>query len=80
MRHVVCFYHLSSYTMKCEPEADDPFSFDGPDIVACSGCTIDWCKGKNVTVKTVKKKQTHKGKGQTRVVQKTVKVQTCERA
>lgn len=62
-----------TYTMKCEPEADDPFSFDGPDIVACSGCTIDWSKGKNVTVKTVKKKQTHKGKGQTRVVQKTIK-------
>lgn len=62
-----------TYTMKCEPEADDPFSFDGPDIVACTGCTIDWSKGKNVTVKTVKKKQTHKGKGQTRVVQKTIK-------
>jgi len=62
-----------TYTMKCEPEEDDPFSFDGPDIVACSGGNIDWSKGKNVTVKTVKKKQTHKGKGQTRVVHKTIK-------
>ena len=27
-----------------------------------SSCTIDWKKGKNVTVKVIKKKQKHKGK------------------
>jgi len=35
-------------------------------------CKIDWNKGKNVTVKTVKKKQKHKGRGQTRTIVKTV--------
>lgn len=35
-------------------------------------CEIDWKKGKNVTVKTIKKKQKHKGRGTTRTVTKTV--------
>ncbi|KAJ8299685.1 hypothetical protein KUTeg_023745 [Tegillarca granosa] len=35
-------------------------------------CQIDWKKGKNVTVKSIKKKQKHKGRGTTRTVTKTV--------
>ena len=35
-------------------------------------CEIDWCKGQNVTVKTIKKKQKHKGRGTTRTITKTV--------
>jgi len=35
-------------------------------------CTIDWKKGKNVTVKVVKKVQKHKGRGTKRTVMKTV--------
>merc|ERR1719153_2204562 len=63
-----------TYRMKSEPDKDDPFSFDGPDIFACSGCKIDWKKGKNITQKQVKKKQKHKGRGQTRnITQKQVK-------
>jgi len=62
-----------SYKMKCVPDEDDPFSFEGSEIVGCTGCKIDWKKGKNVTEKVVKKKQKHKGKAQTRVVTKTVK-------
>lgn len=63
-----------TYKMKSEPDPEDPFSFDGPDIVGCTGCKIDWTsKEKNVTQKTVKKKQKHKGRGQTRIVTKTVK-------
>ncbi|XP_057317537.1 nucleosome assembly protein 1-like 1 [Hydractinia symbiolongicarpus] len=61
-----------TYKMKSEPDVDDPFSFEGPDIVSCTGCKIDWQKGKNITQKQVKKKQKHKGRGQTRVVTKTV--------
>lgn len=61
-----------TYRMKSEPDKDDPFSFDGPDIFACSGCKIDWKKGKNITQKQVKKKQKHKGRGQTRVITKMV--------
>jgi len=62
-----------TYKMKSEPDLEDPFSFEGPDIVGCTGCKIDWKKGKNITQKVVKKKQKHKGRGQTRVVTKTVK-------
>ncbi|XP_060583421.1 nucleosome assembly protein 1-like 1-B isoform X3 [Ruditapes philippinarum] len=60
------------YIMRSEPEEGDPFSFEGPEIIKCHGCKIDWKKGKNVTVKTVKKKQKHKASGTTRTIQKTV--------
>nr|XP_058964598.1 nucleosome assembly protein 1-like 1 [Pocillopora verrucosa] len=65
-----------SYKMKCEPDEEDPFSFEGPEIISTSGCNIDWKKGKNVTQKVVKKKQKKKGsggRGQTRFVSKTIK-------
>lgn len=26
------------YKMKSEPDADDPFSFEGPEIIDCEGC------------------------------------------
>lgn len=58
--------------MKSEPDKADPFSFEGPEIVDCDGCTIDWKKGKNVTVKTIKKKQKHKGRGTVRTITKQV--------
>lgn len=60
------------YVMKCVPDEDDPFNFEGPEIYKCSGCTINWYKGKNVTMKTVKKKQKHKSRGVVRTVTKTV--------
>merc|ERR1712179_796701 len=62
-----------SYELKCEPQEDDPFSFEGPEIFKCTGCPIDWSKGKNLTVKQVKKKQKHKSKGSVRTVTKQVK-------
>jgi len=62
-----------SYELKCEPQEDEPFSFEGPEIVKCTGCTIDWKKGKNLTVKQVKKKQKHKSKGSIRTITKQVK-------
>ncbi|XP_008582408.1 PREDICTED: nucleosome assembly protein 1-like 4 isoform X3 [Galeopterus variegatus] len=61
-----------TYKMKSEPDKADPFSFEGPEIVDCEGCTIDWKKGKNVTVKTIKKKQKHKGRGTVRTITKQV--------
>ncbi|KFM57101.1 Nucleosome assembly protein 1-like 4, partial [Stegodyphus mimosarum] len=60
------------YELKCTPDPTDVFSFEGPEIVKCKGCTIDWKKGKNVTVKTIKKKQKHKARGAVRTVTKTV--------
>ncbi len=38
------------YDMKCEPTEDDPFSFEGPEIMNCRGCKINWKQGKNLTV------------------------------
>jgi len=61
-----------SYEMKCKPEEDDPFKFEGPEIVKCKGCSIDWKKDKNVTVKVIKKKQKHKTKNTIRTISKTV--------
>ncbi|XP_061101329.1 nucleosome assembly protein 1-like 4 isoform X1 [Conger conger] len=60
------------YKMKSEPDSADPFSFEGPEIVDCEGCDIDWHKGKDVTVKTIKKKQKHKGRGTVRTITKQV--------
>ncbi|CAL8356909.1 unnamed protein product [Lota lota] len=60
------------YRMKSEPESSEPFSFEGPEIIDCEGCPIDWQKGKDVTVKTIKKKQKHKGRGTVRTVTKQV--------
>jgi len=61
-----------TYEMKCIPDEMDPFTFEGPEIHKCKGSPIEWKKGKNVTVKTVKKKQKHKSKGSVRTVTKTV--------
>lgn len=41
-------------------------------LCGVSRCTIDWKKGKNVTVKTIKKKQKHKGRGTVRTITKQV--------
>ena len=62
-----------TYQLSCEVDKDAPFAFEGPEITSTSGCTIDWKKGKNVTIKVIKKKQKHKGKGQAKYVNKTVK-------
>merc|ERR1711934_865994 len=59
------------YDMKCLPDPEDPFSFEGPEIFKCVGCPIDWLPGKNLTVK--QKKQKHKSKGSVRTVTKQVK-------
>jgi nucleosome assembly protein 1-like 1 len=60
------------YTIRFSVEDDNPLVYEGPDIIKCTGCTIDWKKGKNVTVKVVKKVQKHKGRGTKRTVTKTV--------
>merc|ERR1740124_213989 len=61
------------YEMKCAPPAGDPFSFDGPEIYRCKGCPIDWKQGKNLTLKTVNKKQKHKKNGNVRTTTKEIK-------
>lgn len=60
------------YIMSCEPKEDDPFSFEGPEITSCTGCKIDWYKGKNLTMKIVRKKQKHKSRDSMRTITKQV--------
>lgn len=47
-----------TYLMKCTPDVEDPFSFEGPEIYKSIGCSIEWNVGKNITEKAVKKKDT----------------------
>jgi hypothetical protein len=44
-----------TYLMKCEPDEDDPFSFEGPEIYKSIGCEIMWNAGKNVIEKAASK-------------------------
>jgi len=39
-----------TYDLQTEPHEDSPFSFEGPEIVSCSGCQIDWKDGKDITI------------------------------
>ncbi|KAJ6647273.1 Nucleosome assembly protein 1-like 1, partial [Pseudolycoriella hygida] len=60
------------YFLKVKLEAEHPFTFEGPEIYKCQGCAINWNKGKNLTVKTIKKKQKHKARGAVRTITKQV--------
>lgn len=60
------------YTLRMAPNPEDPLGYEGPEITGCKGCSIDWKPGKNVTVKTVKKVQKHKGRAERRTVTQTV--------
>lgn len=60
------------YFLKSKVDQQYPFTFEGPEIHKCVGCNIDWQKGKNLTVKTIKRKQKHKARGAVRTIQKQV--------
>jgi len=61
-----------SYDLRTGPDEREPLSYEGPEIVKSKGCEIQWNKGKNVTMKMVKKRQKHKNRGTIRVVTKEV--------
>ncbi|CAF3410116.1 unnamed protein product [Rotaria sp. Silwood1] len=61
-----------SYELRTGPDEHEPLSYEGPEIVKSKGCEIQWNKGKNVTIKMVKKRQKHKNRGTIRVVTKEV--------
>ncbi|XP_055904638.1 nucleosome assembly protein 1-like 1 [Eupeodes corollae] len=60
------------YFLKAAIEEEYPFSFEGPEIYKCKGCNINWEKGMNLTVKTIRKKQKHKERGAVRTITKQV--------
>lgn len=45
------------YLMKCEPDTDLPFTFDGPEIYSSRGCPIHWKEGMDLTMREIR----HKG-------------------
>ncbi|KAH8403472.1 hypothetical protein KR222_006884 [Zaprionus bogoriensis] len=60
------------YFLKSTVDPEDPFAFEGPEIYKCKGCTINWEKKMNLTVKTIRKKQKHKERGAVRTIVKQV--------
>lgn len=42
------------YSLRNGPDPEAPLSYDGPEIISCKGCTIEWKEGMNVTDKTRK--------------------------
>ncbi|CAG5098360.1 Oidioi.mRNA.OKI2018_I69.XSR.g15599.t1.cds [Oikopleura dioica] len=61
-----------TYKLQNMIDEDNPLGYEGPEIISCQGCKIDWKPGKNVTEKIVKKRQKHKGRGTVRTVEKKV--------
>lgn len=61
------------YTLSLDPDKEDLLSYEGPEIVKSTGCTIDWKDGKNVTMKKVQKTQRRKGQEAKRTVTKIVR-------
>jgi nucleosome assembly protein 1-like 1 len=59
------------YHLRCKPEEQNCLNYEGPEIIKCTGCVIDWKPGKNVTEKIVKQKCKRPNK---KVIKKTVKV------
>ncbi|XP_017109821.2 nucleosome assembly protein 1-like 1-A [Drosophila bipectinata] len=60
------------YVLKSTIDPEDPFSFEGPEIYKCTGCTINWEKKMNLTLKTIRKNQKHKDRDTMRTVVKHV--------
>jgi nucleosome assembly protein 1-like 1 len=59
------------YQLRCKPDEQQPLCYEGPEIIKCSGCVIDWKPGKNVTERSVKQKTKSRNK---KIVKKSVKV------
>jgi len=53
------------YTLRNGPNPAAPLEYDGPEIVGCKGCQIDWKEGKDVTKMTMKVKTFSGKKGKT---------------
>ncbi|XP_038646186.1 nucleosome assembly protein 1-like 1 [Scyliorhinus canicula] len=61
-----------AYQTESQPDELDILFFDEPEITGCTGCQINWKKEINATLKTIKTKLKHKGRGTSRTVTKTV--------
>ncbi|XP_048192415.1 nucleosome assembly protein 1-like 2 [Perognathus longimembris pacificus] len=57
-----------TYVLKSRLDCYDPHPYRGTAIECSTGCEIDWNEGKNVTMKTITKKQKHRIWGTIRTV------------
>ncbi|KAM4818828.1 nucleosome assembly protein 1-like 2 [Thomomys bottae] len=57
-----------TYVLKSRLDCYDPHPYRGTAIEYSKGCDIDWNEGKNVTIKTITKKQKHRIWGTIRTV------------
>ena len=46
---------FKDYALRCELDMANPWAFDGPEVSNCKGCKISWFKGKNATLRPVRK-------------------------
>lgn len=60
------------YSLRTGPSPDSPLEYDGPEIIGCKGCKIDWKEGKDVTKKTMKVKTISGKKGKSGSPVKTI--------
>lgn len=59
-----------TYYLTKEPNQEDPFSFEGFEVVKSEGCEINWNPGRDITFKTVTVKQKNKVDGRLREKEK----------
>jgi nucleosome assembly protein 1-like 1 len=52
-----------TYALRENPDPESPLEYDGPEIISCKGCKIDWKAGKDVTKQTVTVKKLKAKKG-----------------
>jgi len=55
---------VKEYTLRDGPDPESPLEYDGPEIVSCKGCKIDWKEGMDVTKRTMKVKTITGKKGE----------------
>ena len=46
---------FQDYALRCEPDLSQPWAFEGPEVCNCKGNKISWYKGKNATLRPVRK-------------------------
>lgn len=57
-----------TYKLRLTPDDDDVLNYEGPEIIECVGCKINWKSDEmNVTKTIIKKKQKNKKTGAVRV-------------
>lgn len=60
------------YHVRTSADKEDPMSYEGPEIIACQGCAINWNPGMNVTERTVRRRKINKSNNRASYINKKV--------